>query len=94
VTKIRDVEKDHDSFLALKPTRARETARSARAKVDKATEARLSDLGDQVHRLSNANLALTNLLKRAIHLAPTHLQKELHASWDAIRAATFDEVHP
>lgn len=63
-------------------------------KRDKATETHISDLESQRDRLSRANLALTNLLKRAIHLAPNHLQKELHSAWDAIREASFDEVHP
>jgi hypothetical protein len=91
VTKIRDIDKDTDSFQAIKPGRAK---RTGAPKIDKATEARLSTLTDQNERLSRQNLALTNILKRALHWVPDHLKCQYEANREAVASGNFEDVHP
>ena len=86
-------DEDSDSFQSLKPSRAKRSHLAP--KIDRATEARLSSLEDQTERLSKANLALTGLLKRALHFVPSHLQSEYYRTWDAIKSGSFEgDIHP
>jgi hypothetical protein len=87
---------DTPSFEAFSGKASRYQRSAHNPKLDKSTQSKLDSLADQTERLSRTNLALTGLLKRALHFVPSHLQSEYYAMWDAIKQGAFvdGDIHP
>lgn len=97
MTKLRefrnDLRAELDSFESF--TKGSRYARDHNPKIDKATASKIERLTDTNAMLSQTNLALTGLLARALRFVPEHLQREYHATWDAIKNGSLTEdIHP
>lgn len=72
-----------------KPSRTSRTA--AHAKLDRATESKISALENQVERLSLANLSLSNLARRILHFVPAHLRGIYETQMESIKSGQFTD---